>query len=110
VVHARSYELVGSYVEAVLDSVSLDAAFIGVNGLDAGHGPTSHDEREAAVNAMMAARATRAVIVADASKLGRRAFASIGRKRLFSTVITDGRVSDVQRLELVEAGYEVIVA
>ena len=34
VVHARSYELVGSYVDTVLGSITLDLAFIGVNGVD----------------------------------------------------------------------------
>ena len=57
VVHARSYELVGSYTDAVLGSITLDYAFIGVNGIDPVIGPTSHDEREAAVNALMASRA-----------------------------------------------------
>ena len=78
VVHARSYELVGAYADTVLGSITLDLAFIGVNGVDAVVGPTSHDEREAAVNALMASRATHAVIVADASKIDKRAFAAIG--------------------------------
>lgn len=110
VVHPRSYELVGAYADSVLASVTLDVAFIGVNGLDPAVGATSHDEREAAVNSLMASRADRAVIVADSSKIGRRAFAAIGTSRLFSTVITDSAVTEEQRVELAEAGYEVIVA
>ncbi|QAY73259.1 DeoR/GlpR transcriptional regulator [Agromyces protaetiae] len=109
IVHARSYELVGSYTDGVLGNISLDLAFIGVNGLDAVVGPTSHDEREAAVNALMASRAARAVIVADASKLDRRAFAAIGAP-LFDTLITDGGATEDQRVRFREAGYEVIVA
>ncbi|QEO14195.1 DeoR/GlpR transcriptional regulator [Agromyces intestinalis] len=110
VVHARSYELVGAYADGVLEGVSLDLAFIGVNGIDPEFGPTSHDEREAAVNAQMAARATRAVVVADSSKIDKRAFAAIGRPRLFQTLITDDGVTDEQRVRLVEAGFEVVVA
>ena len=59
VVHARSYELVGPYTDVVLESVTLDIAFIGVNGIDPVFGPTMHDEREAAVNSLMARRAAR---------------------------------------------------
>ena len=110
VVHARSYELVGAYTDAVLEHITLDVAFIGVNGIDPVVGPTSHDEREAAVNALMASRATQAVLVADASKIDRRAFAAIGRRRLFSTIITDAGTTDEQRQRLVEGGYDVIVA
>ncbi|MRG61076.1 DeoR family transcriptional regulator [Agromyces sp. CFH 90414] len=110
VVHARSYELVGSYTDGVLGNISLDIAFIGANGIDAAVGPTSHDEREAAVNALMAGRAAHAVLVVDASKLDKRAFAAIGGPRLFQTVITDSAVTTDQRARLVDAGYDVIVA
>jgi DeoR family transcriptional regulator, aga operon transcriptional repressor len=110
VVHARSYELVGAYADAVLGNITLDLAFIGVNGVDAVVGPTSHDEREAAVNALMASRATNAVLVADASKIDKRAFAAIGHRRLFSTIITDAGATLEQRQRLTDAGYDVIVA
>ncbi|MEJ3403759.1 DeoR/GlpR family DNA-binding transcription regulator [Rathayibacter sp. YIM 133350] len=110
VVHARSYELVGSYADAVVGSITLDLVFIGVNGVDPIVGPTSHDEREAAVDALMATRATHAVIVADSSKIDKRAFAAIGPRRLFATIITDSGATREQRHRLEEAGYEVIVA
>ncbi len=110
VVHARSYELVGSYASEVLGSITLDTAFIGVNGMDATVGPTSHDEREAAINALMASRATRAVIVTDSSKIDRRAFAAIGSSRLFSTIITDDAITKQQRDRLADAGYDVVIA
>jgi DeoR family transcriptional regulator of aga operon len=110
VVNARSYELVGSYADAVLGNVALDLAFIGVNALDPAFGPTSHDEREAMVDALMASRAAHPVIVADASKLDKRAFAAIGGTGLFPTVITDSSITSDQRERLVENGYEVIVA
>lgn len=110
VVHARSYELVGAYTDAVLGSITLDLAFIGVNGIDADVGPTSHDEREAAVNALMAGRAAQAVLVADSSKIDKRAFAAIGPRRLFSTIITDSGATFEQRQRLSDAGYDVIVA
>jgi DeoR family transcriptional regulator of aga operon len=110
VVHARSYELVGAYADAVLGSITLDLAFIGVNGVDATVGPTSHDEREAAVNALMASRAAHAVLVADASKIDKRAFAAIGHRRLFTTVITDAAATPEQRQRLTDSGFDVIVA
>lgn len=110
VVHQRSYELVGSYAEGVLGSITLDYAFIGVNAIDPKTGASSHDEREAAVNRLIASRAREAVIVADSSKIDQRAFARIGGSDLFPTIITDDRVTDDQARRLREAGYELVTA
>lgn len=109
-VRSRSHELVGHSAEAVISGVSLDLAFIGANGLDPEVGPTCHDEQEAAVNALLAARARRAVIVADSAKVDRRAFATIGTPGLFSTVVTDDGITTSQRRRLEVAGYEVLIA
>lgn len=110
VVHSRSYELVGPYSEVVLQQVTMDIAFIGVNGIDPVVGATVHDEREAAVNSLMARRATRAVIVADSSKIGRTAFASLGDLAVFTTLITDAGITAEQVAAFTESGLEVIVA
>jgi len=110
VVHPRSYELVGPYSDIVLEQITLDVAFVGVNGIDAAFGATVHDEREAAVNTLMARRAGRAVIVADSSKIGRRAFATLGEAHLFDTLITDDRVTQEQLRAFDDAGLRVIVA
>lgn len=110
VVQARSYELVGPYTDSVLGQITLDFAFIGVNGLDPVFGPTVHDEHEAAVNALMAERAERAVLVADASKIGRRAFASVGAPGAFDTFITDDGITTKQLSDFKDAGLRVIVA
>lgn len=109
VVHAHSYELVGPYSDIVLDRITMDIAFIGVNGMDPAFGATVHDEGEAAVNSLMARRATRAVIVADSSKIGRRAFATLEGANL-GTLITDAGITDAQRAAFEENGFEVIVA
>ncbi|MDQ0614544.1 DeoR family transcriptional regulator of aga operon [Microbacterium sp. W4I4] len=109
-IHSRSFELVGPFVEQMLAGIRLDIAFIGVNGLSGVEGATTHDEAEAAVNRMMAQRATRAVVVADASKLGHAAFAHVGGAKLFPTVITDSAAAPAQRDALTAAGYEVRIA
>ncbi|MDQ0643675.1 DeoR/GlpR family DNA-binding transcription regulator [Microbacterium murale] len=110
VIHSRSYELVGPFVEQLLSGIQLDIAFIGVNGMDAGAGATTHDEREAAVNRMMAQRARRAVIVADSSKIGVSAFAFVGGPELFPTVITDAGITEANRTALESVGHSVLLA
>jgi DeoR family transcriptional regulator of aga operon len=110
VIHSRSYELVGPFVEQLLRGITLDIAFIGVNAVSAGEGAATHDEREAAVNRMMASRARRAVIVADSSKIGASAFAAVGGADLFPTILTDAGVAERDRIALRDAGFDVVLA
>lgn len=110
VIHSRSYELVGPFVEQLLRGVRLDIAFIGVNGMDATAGATTQDEREAAVNRMMAERARRAVVVTDSSKIGMVAFAAVGGAELFPVLLTDDGAGAAALAELRAAGYEVLTA
>lgn len=110
VIHARSYELVGSFAEQTLAGIRMDMSFIGVNALDAAAGASTHDEREAAVNRIMAQRSHRALIVADSSKIGSFAFATVGDANLFHTIVTDSDIDPTHLSALNDAGYEVIVA
>lgn len=110
VIHSRTYELVGPFVEQLLAGIQLDIAFIGANGVDAESGAMTHDEREAAVNRLMAERATRAVIVADSSKFGRSAFATVGGSELFGAVLTDTGIDPLQRDAMASAGFSLIEA
>lgn len=109
VVHTRSYELAGPYSDIVLERITLDIAFIGVNGIDPVMGATVHDEGEASVNSLMARRAARAVIVADSSKIARTAFATLDPGKA-TTLITDDGITDEQRAAFLDHGYQVIVA
>ncbi|MFK4274408.1 DeoR/GlpR family DNA-binding transcription regulator, partial [Streptomyces milbemycinicus] len=77
VARPQSFELMGPLATGVLDQVSLDLAILGVDALDTTQGATAHHEGEASINHLMAGRAARVVVVADSSKLGRRAFARI---------------------------------
>lgn len=110
VLHSRSFEVVGTYTELLLQKLRLDIAFIGVSGIDDRSGPTARDEREASVNTLMAERATHAVVVADSSKIDRVAFATIGHPGLFRTLITDSGITADQRERLEASGLDVIVA
>jgi DeoR family transcriptional regulator of aga operon len=85
----RSYELVGPWAEQVLASINIGTAFIGVDGIDAAGGITTHDENEARTNRAMLGRAQRVVVIADGSKLGKRTLARIGDITEVDELITD---------------------
>lgn len=109
IVNPRSYELVGPYADSILSRVALDFAFIGVNGLEPGAGPTINDEGEASVNSKMARRASEAYILADSSKIGKRAFATMDPTN-FGNIITDSGITPAQLQAFEDAGTNVIVA
>ncbi|MFV0425892.1 MAG: DeoR/GlpR family DNA-binding transcription regulator [Beutenbergiaceae bacterium] len=110
VVRPRSYELVGPYSDLMLERITLDRVFLGINGLDAVSGPMIEDEREAKVAALMASRADQAWVVADSSKLGERAFATVGDFSLFTGVVIDDAIAPQQQQELHDQGLQVIIA
>jgi len=110
VVRPQSFELVGPLGAALLQEVTLDLALLGVDAIDVALGAAAHHEGEAAMNRLMVDRARRVVIVADASKLGRHAFARICPVEQVDTLVTDtGADKDVlARFE--RAGVRVVVA
>ena len=109
VLNPRSYELVGPFTDTTLQKVALDFAFIGVNGLDPVLGPTVIDEGEASVNSFLASRAMEAYIVADSSKIGQRAFATLGSFR-FHNLITDAGISAADKSAFETNQVNVIIA
>lgn len=89
VARPQSYELVGLWSEQALRGINIAVAVVGVDGVDADGGITTHDEVEAQTNAALLARARTVVVVADASKIGRVHLAQIAGLGSVDEVITD---------------------
>ncbi|BBZ01401.1 D-beta-D-heptose 1-phosphate adenosyltransferase [Mycolicibacterium chitae] len=101
---------VGEPVLRTLDSLRVDIAFIGTNGISVGHGLSTPDSEEAAVKRAMVTCASYVVVAADSSKIGREDFISFAALDKVDTVITDDEISDVDREALTQHGVEVVVA
>ena len=86
---SASYELVGPLAEASLGDINLDLAILGVDGISAEAGLTTHHEVEAHTNLTMIERARRVVVVTDGSKVGHAAFARICEIGRVDDLITD---------------------
>lgn len=86
---AQSYELVGPLASLVMSRLTLDLAFIGVDGLDVEAGASADNVEEADINQLMAGRARRVIVVADSTKLRKRAFAHIRDVLDVQVLITD---------------------
>jgi DeoR family transcriptional regulator of aga operon len=108
VARPQSYELIGPLATGVLEQVTLDIAILGVDGIDPAAGATAHHEGEASINKLMADRADQVVVVADSSKIGRRAFARICAPSEIDVLVTDAGIAAVQAARFAEAGTQVI--
>jgi DeoR family transcriptional regulator of aga operon len=110
VCRADSFELSGPIAESTLDGYHLDVAIVGVDGIDRGAGCTTHDDVEARANKALVARAQRAIVVADHSKIGRITFASICQLAAVDMLFTDHDADREATASLEEAGLHVVLA
>lgn len=108
VVRSMSFELVGPFASPVIDSVSIDTLFLGVDALTPKGAFTAHDG-EAAINGRLAAQARRVVVIADSTKLRARAFARICPLSEIDQIITDDRADPQAVARFREAGIEVVL-
>jgi DeoR family transcriptional regulator, aga operon transcriptional repressor len=109
-VRTESYELIGPVAERVLEGFNLDAAFIGVGGIDAVTGLTTHHEVEAQTNRAMILQSARVIVVADGTKVGRRAFARIAEAALVTDLVTDPSADLAELDALRELGVRIHLA
>jgi DeoR family transcriptional regulator of aga operon len=110
VARPQSYELTGPLATGVLEQVTLDVAILGVDGIDAVAGATAHHEGEASINRLMGQRASRVIVVADSSKVGRRAFARICTIAEIEVLVTDTGIAAQDAARLEDAGVDVLTA
>lgn len=103
-----SFELSGPLSVAAISAFNLDLAILGVDGVDVRTGCTTYDHAEAMTNAALVQRASKTIVVADASKLGRSGFARICDVGQIDTIITDSAATDQQVQELAAADIEVV--
>ncbi len=89
VARPQSYELVGPFADQTLAGLRLEVAVVGVDGISADAGLTTHDEVEAHTNRAMISRAARVMVVTDGSKIGRATLAWICPVAAVSSLVTD---------------------
>jgi DeoR family transcriptional regulator of aga operon len=70
-VRPESYELVGPIADRALAGIHLDLVFLGVDGIDATGGISTHDEVEAQTDHCLMQTATRAIWSASAPRVSR---------------------------------------
>lgn len=106
----ETYELVGPLAEPVASQIHLDLILVGVDGLSPEGGLTTHNPIEARIDRVLIDRASRVVVVADHTKLGRKTFAQIAPLEAAHTLITDAGADLEMVQEIERAGVNVIIA
>jgi DeoR family transcriptional regulator, aga operon transcriptional repressor len=106
----QSYELVGPIADQALSGLNIELAVVGVDGISARGGLTTHDEIEAHTNATMIRRADRVLVVADGSKVGRICLAGICPLTGVGTLVTDASADPAAVEAIRKGGTEVVLA
>lgn len=101
---------VGEPVLRALDTMRVDIAFIGTNGITVRHGLSTPDCDEAAVKRAMVRCANYVVVLADSSKVGREEFLSFAPIDSVDALVTDHEIGPADRTAFTEHGIEVVVA
>jgi DeoR family transcriptional regulator of aga operon len=104
------HSLVNPSASLFLESVHVDIAFIGCNGIDPVRGVTNVNYPEAEVKRRMVQSSSRRVLIADGSKLGQAHLGVIGAVGEFQVLVTGGEVDAAIADQLRAAGLDVMVA
>ena len=88
------HSLVDPHATDALAAIHADVGLIGCNGVDAAAGVTNLNLPEAQVKRGMVRASARRILLADASKLGRRHLGTIGVIEDFDVLVTAGQVDE----------------
>jgi DeoR/GlpR family transcriptional regulator of sugar metabolism len=99
---------VGPVAAATVRRYHADLAVLGAAGLSARHGITELSDEAAEIQRLMVEHSERLVIVADGSKFGQTAMASVASSNRISTLITDDKAPRRELLELEALGVEIV--
>lgn len=109
VLRPSSLELVGSLAEHTMKLVNVGTAVIGVDGVSAAEGLTTHDEIEARTNYAMIERSQRVIVAVDSSKIGIPTLAKMADISEIDVLVTDSGAPAEELERLRDAGVEVHV-
>ncbi|RIX27635.1 DeoR/GlpR family DNA-binding transcription regulator [Amnibacterium setariae] len=110
VVRPETSAAVGAAAVDAFARMRCDLAFLGANGLSAGFGLSTPDEREAAVKTAMLRAARRTVALVDSSKFGEESFVRFADLTELDVLVTDAAPPADLAAALDAAGVEVVIA
>ncbi|WP_299954110.1 DeoR/GlpR family DNA-binding transcription regulator [uncultured Modestobacter sp.] len=103
----HSAELVGPLTEGTFAAMEVEFALLGIDGVSAAAGATTHDDTEARANREMILHAQRVVVVADGSKVGRVTSARVADVAEVHDLVTDTTADPGELARIRDAGVRV---
>ncbi|MGN6803863.1 MAG: transcriptional repressor AgaR [Ginsengibacter sp.] len=110
ILRRNSLSLVGATAEETFKNYFCDKLFLAVDGFSMSSGLSTPNVEEAYLNKVMISIAKKVIVVTDSSKFNKRSFAVISPVTKVDTVVTDSGISAEVKLELENAGIQVIIA
>ncbi|MFP4088808.1 MAG: DeoR/GlpR family DNA-binding transcription regulator [Cyclobacteriaceae bacterium] len=105
-----SASVVGHYAEMILQDITCNLLFMGVDGIDLEIGLTTTSLPEARLNQKMIEVAQKVIVLADSSKFGRRGMAKICPLEVVDEIITNAGISEKIKSELEDKGIKITIA
>jgi DeoR family transcriptional regulator of aga operon len=109
-IRPNSSSVAGAHAVRVLEDISCNTLFIGVDGIDIDFGISISNLAEAVLNQKMIETAQTIVVLADSSKFDKRGLGRICRLEQIHYIVTDHKVSQKMITALEEKGIKIIVA
>jgi len=106
----ESPDLIGGITESNLENLHADIAFIGADAVDETGGAYNQSLPVARMLQKMTAATDSFYVVADSSKLGKKAMVRFGELRQAAGLITDSGISPAMHESLKNAGVNLIIA
>ena len=106
-VRHSSSSVIGHYALQILNNISCNQLFLGVDGIDLDYGCTTTSLEEAVLNEKMISCAQRTTILADSSKFGKRSFGRICGLEHIDEIITDDRLEKSIQKKLADMGIKI---
>lgn len=107
IMRKNSVSVIGHYAENILESLSCNKLFLGVDGIDLDYGLTTSDMSEARINQQMIDAAQKIIVLTDSTKFGKRGFCKICDINKIHHIITDSNAPSHVLEMMKERGIEV---
>ena len=104
-----SSSVTGHYAEHILEHISCNQLFLGVDGIDLEYGCTTTSLEEALLNQKMMKSSQRTIILADSSKFGKKSFGRICAIEQVDQIITDNGISSSLAKKIRDLGIKLSI-
>ncbi|MBX2921572.1 MAG: DeoR/GlpR transcriptional regulator [Chitinophagaceae bacterium] len=110
VIRPNSSSVAGGYALQVLETISCELLFLGVDGIEPDYGATISNLTEATLNRRMIETAQTLILLADSSKFNRRGVAKICSMEQVDYIITDDKIPTHLINQFEDKGVKIIIS